>query len=412
MRISKDIVTLSIVGLGGRANAYLNALEEYYSGKYRLVAVAEPDLEKQKMVKDKYNIPTENIFADDIEFMKKDRLSDVVMITTQDKLHFREFAGLLAKGYDIILEKPIATTIEEVIKMKELASKYPNQLIAVCHVLRHSPLFTKIKEIIDTNELGKIITIQHNENIGYYHYVHSYVRGPWRNSEESSPLILAKSCHDLDILLYLTNSHAKKIASFGTLTEFKKENFDEEKMADYCIDCKVEKECPFSALKIYSSQKIKSVVFDLSSVDKIRKYLGASQYGRCVYRCDNNVVDHQSTIIEFDGGITATFNISAFTSKINRTIKIMCQYGEIRACEKPYLIEVTNFKTEQTKQYEIETTATGHGGSDKKFIINFMEAYLNNGKFNSTLLSAVESHIMAFLAEKSRINGGKVEEIK
>ena len=168
----------------------------------------------------------------------------------------------------------------------------------------------------------------------------------------------------------------------------------------------------FSAIKIYSSNKIKSMVFDLSSVEKIKKHLGSTPYGRCVYNCNNDVVDHQSTIIEFDNGITATFNISAFTPKITRTLKIMCQYGEIRACEKPYLVEVTNFKTEKTEEYKIETSSTGHGGSDKKFVINFMESYLNNEKFISTLSSAVESHILAFLAEKSRINGGKTEEIK
>lgn len=412
MRLSKDKITFSIVGLGGRANAYLNALEEYYSGRYELVAIAEPDKEKQKKAKEKYNLLDENIFDSDIEFLKQERMSDVVMITTQDKLHYQEFIGLLEKGYDIILEKPIATTMEEVLNMKKIAERFPNQLVAVCHVLRHSPLFTKVKEIIDSNELGKIVTIQHNENIGYYHFVHSYVRGSWRNSLESSPLILAKSCHDLDILLYLTSAHAKRIASFGSLFEFKKENYIEDKMAPYCVDCKIEKTCPFSAIKIYTSQKIKSVVFDLSSVEKIRKCLGKSQYGRCVYNCDNNVVDHQSTIIEFDNGVTATFNISAFTPKINRTIKIMCQYGEIRAREKPYVVEVTNFKTEETKEYEINTEATGHGGSDKKFIINFMESYIKNNGFISTLSSAVESHIMAFLAEKSRVNNGKVEEIK
>lgn len=404
-------ITFSVVGYGGRANAYLTALETSFKNNFELVAVAEPDKKKQAEVKAKFSLKDENIFEDDIAFCQQERLSDVVMITTQDKLHYFELLQLLDKGYDIILEKPIATSLEEVQSILEISKKYPDQLVAVCHVLRHSPLFTKVKEILDSNELGKIISIQHNENIGYYHFVHSYVRGSWRNSLESSPLILAKSCHDLDILLYLTGKHAKRIASFGSLSEFTSKNYVQDKMAPYCVDCKIEKECPFSAIKIYSSQQIKSVVFDMSSVDKIRESLGKSDYGRCVYHCDNNVVDHQSSIIEFEDGITATFNISAFTSKINRSFKIMCQYGEIRGLEKPYVIEVHNFKTGLEERYEIDQTNSGHGGSDRAFIANFMEAYLRGKDFSSTLESSVEAHVMAFLAEKSRINGGIVQVI-
>ena len=414
MRIKKgnlQKVTFSIVGFGGRANAYLTALEENYQDRFELIAVAEPDKRKQQRIKQKYGLKDENIFDTDVEFCKQERLSDVVMITTQDRLHYQEVIQLLDKGYDIILEKPIAATLQEVLSLKEISKKYPNQLVAVCHVLRYSPLFMKVKEIIDSGVLGKIITIQHNENIGYYHFVHSYVRGPWRNDQESAPLILAKSCHDLDILLYLTGKHALKIASFGSLSEFNHKNYDEKRMAPTCIDCKMEKECPFSAIKIYSSNKIKSVVFDMSSIDKIRENLGNSNYGRCVYQCDNNVVDHQSTIIEFEDGITATFNISAFTRKINRSFKIMCQYGEIRARERPYLIEVYNFKTETEEKFEIVQPHGGHGGSDRSFIAHFMNAYLGNETFKSTLDDSIEAHVIAFLAEESRINHGIPQDV-
>jgi hypothetical protein len=164
-------------------------------------------------------------------------------------------------------------------------------------------------------------------------------------------------------------------------------------------------------LKIYSSNKIKSVVFDLTSKETFEEELQNSPYGRCVFNCDNDVVDHQVTIIEFEDGITATFNLSAFTSNVKRTLKIMCEYGEIRACEKPYVIEVHNFKTGTVEKIDIEVNQGGHGGGDENFMNDFMKQYLNDKKFSSTLEMSIESHIMAFLAEESRVNNGEVKSV-
>ncbi len=407
MRKDNGAVTFSVIGLGGRGSVYLNILDENFKGSYALVAIAEPDKLKQDYIKEKYGLSKDRIFNTDEEFLAQKRLSDVAIVSTQDKLHEEEVIKLLDKGYDIILEKPISTNLDEVMEIYEYAKQYPRQIVVVCHVLRYTLLFNTIKIIIDSKELGNVVTIAHNENIGYYHFAHSYVRGPWNNSLTSAPLSVTKSCHDFDILLYLLGEmRANRIASFGELSYFCKKNFDCSKMADYCIDCSIEQSCPYSALKIYNGKKIKSVVFDLSSVDKVRENLGSSRYGRCVFNCDNNVVDHQSTIIEFDGGITATFSLSAFTSKVNRTLKITCEKGEIRAAEKPYVIEVSNFLTGEIKTMDLNITETGHGGGDKGFIMEFMRAYQQDEEPASTLPQSVESHVMAFLAEKSRNEGG------
>lgn len=400
-------ITFSVIGLGGRASAYLAALRECYPNSYAVTAIAEPDLEKQLYAKKEYGLKDDRIFPTDIELMRQPRLSDVAMITTQDKFHKREIIGLLEKGYDLILEKPVATTLAELREIGELAKAYPKQLVAVCHVLRHTVFFGEIRKIIESGKLGRVISVQHNENIGYYHFAHSYVRGPWNNDQSSGPLMLTKSCHDMDIMLYLLGDcHCKSLSSYGELSVFKRENFDANQMAEKCVDCMLSDTCAYSAPRLYSGGKIKSVVFDLSNVEKTRKNLGQSPYGRCVYACNNNVVDHQATAIIFDNGVTATFNLSAFTAKVNRSLKIMCQFGEIRAIEKPYLIETTDFRTDETTVCKLNVQDRGHGGGDKAFMCDFMDSYLTGKPFNSTLQQAVESHAMALLAEESRKEEG------
>lgn len=405
-------VTFSVVGLGGRASAYLSALQELYPNEHQVVAVADPDPVKQARARNDYGLQDNQIFDTDLDLMEQPRLSDVAIVATQDKLHLRDIRGLLAKGYDLILEKPVATTLEELQEIAAVSKSFPDQMVAVCHVLRHTVFFGEIRRILESGRFGPVVSIQHNENIGYYHFAHSYVRGPWNNSETSGPLTLTKSCHDMDILLYLLgNMHCQQISSYGALSIFNRDHYDPATMAPMCVDCPQNESCAFSAPKLYSSGKIKSVVFDLSSVDKVRENLGTSPYGRCVYHCDNNVVDHQSTAIKFDNGVTATFNLSAFSAKVNRSLKIMCQFGEIRAIEKPYLIETTDFRTDETTVTELDIRDRGHGGGDKAFVKDFMESYLHGVPFNSTLEHAIESHAMALLAEESRKDNGNAKSV-
>ena len=407
MRLSKDIVTISIVGAGSRATGYINALEKYYHGKFTVVAVADPDIKKRKYYQEKYNIKEENLFNGYAEFNKMPRLSDVVIIGTLDDIHFEPAISALEKGYDLILEKPISMSLEESVAVGNCAEKYPNQMVAVCHVLRHSPFFRKLKEIITSKELGKIVDIQHTENIGYYHFAHSYVRGNWRNTDIAAPISVAKTCHDFDILLYLLgeNHHCEYISSMGELTYFNHNNFDKNKMSKKCFDCKIEKDCPYSALKIYNSGKIRSVVFDHSTAENFIKNLDELGYGRCVFACDNNVPDHQVTILKFTNGVHATFNMTAFSNTIHRSIKIMCEKGEIRGHEKLGIVEVTKFG-EEPIVINIPKSEGGHNGADEGFVQNFMESYLKGTHFDSKIEDSIESHVVAFAAEESRIRNG------
>lgn len=408
MRISKDVVTFSIIGAGARSTNYVKALEQRYPGKFKIVAIAEPHDAKREMFVQKYSIPRENVFKDYREFNKQDRLSDVVIIGTLDDMHFEPAVSALEKGYDLILEKPISMNLKETIAVGDVASKYPNQMVAVCHVLRHSPFFAKLKEIVDSKELGNIVDIQHTENIGYYHFAHSYVRGNWRNTDVAAPISVAKTCHDFDLLLYLLGEdiHCEYISSMGELTFFNHNHYDETRMAKNCRNCSLEKTCPYSSTTIYTEEMITAVVFDKRTTELFLANIDALGYGRCVFACDNNVPDHQVTIMKFTNGIHASFNMTAFSPNISREIKICCEYGEIMGDEHTSEIKITKFG-EAPKTIVVPKGSSGHNGADAEFITNFMESYLNGKKFSSAIKDSIESHVVAFAAEDSRKRNGE-----
>lgn len=412
MTNKNEKITISVVGAGNRADIYIMELKKYYPNDFIINGVFDIDETRCKYFMEKYGVKKSDCYLGGIdEFITMPRISDVVVIATLDNMHFIPTIHALENGYDIILEKPISMTLDETVAIGKVAEKYPDQLVAVCHVLRHTPFFSTIKQIIDSKELGNVVNIQHNENVGYYHFAHSYVRGNWRNTDISAPFIVAKSCHDLDILLYLLGGkNSVRLSSMGSLTYFKKENYDSEKMAPRCVDCSIEKTCPYSAIKIYESDLIKSVVFNKHTSETLRKDLETSHYGKCVFNTDNNVADNQVTIIEFEDGVHATFNLSAFTDKNHRSIKIMCEKGEIRATGTTKEIEVTKFGF-GSKVIKPKVLEGGHGGGDAGFMINFMETYLNGKEFDSTLEKSIQSHVMAFAAEESRLNNGQVIEI-
>ncbi|MGI6714462.1 MAG: Gfo/Idh/MocA family protein [Bacilli bacterium] len=411
MRITKkdQPITIVVVGAGHRSDQYLEAINKFYPGKTKVVAIFEPNPRRIELFKQKYQV--EKVYPEGytafLEINK--RIADIVIIGTNDDMHYLPAKHALLLGYDILLEKPICQQLDQVLELKDLQK--PNQFVAVCHVLRHSPFFVKIKEIIDSKVIGNIVNIQHNENIGFFHFAHSYVRGNWRNHEVAAPLIIAKSCHDLDILLFLTGKRCVRLSSFGALSFFKHENYDEKTMAKLCPDCPRQNTCPYSAMRIYGAGAFDWFDLPHHTPELLAQALRQSPYGRCVFASDNDVVDHQVTIIEFTDGVTATFNLSAFTSHITRTLKIMGEYGEIRANSDFREIEVKVFG-EPDRIVKVETDFVGgHDGADEAMMTNFMEAYLNDRPFATTLKESIESHVMGFKAEESRLNNGEVREI-
>ena len=243
-------VTAITLGAGNRGNVYGNYGIEF-SKELDIIGVAEPiSIRKERYAK-KHNILEENRFDTWEDVFNRPKFADAVIITTPDNLHYGPCMKALELGYDVLLEKPIAPTEKECLDILNLANK-TGRIVAVCHVLRYAPYFIKLREMIQSGAIGKLISIQHLEPIEHIHMSHSYVRGNWHNSKETTPIILAKSCHDLDILRWLIDKPCKSIAAFGSLKWFKKENAPEGS-TNRCTDgCAVEKNCPYSALKIYN----------------------------------------------------------------------------------------------------------------------------------------------------------------
>jgi len=404
---------LALIGAGQRGMIY--AEYAYFKKNAEITAIVEPHDERRKIAAEKFNVKEENCFTCVEDFYAKGKICDAIILATMDKQHFDHTMAALDVGYDILLEKPVSPDPKECVLISEKAKKLGKKII-VCHVLRYTRFFSKLKEIIDSGELGRVVAIQHNENVGNFHIAHSFVRGNWRRKDETSPIIMQKSCHDMDILTWLVGSDAKKISSFGSLSHFKPECAPEG-AAERCLDCKVET-CQYNAVKAYMPVRggwPAVLLGSDQSEEGIMKALETSQYGRCVYHCDNDVCDNQVTIIEFKNGVNVAFTLSGFTNRMCRTLKIMCEYGEIRADDLTEMIEITRFNSnsvDETTQrvIRVEKVDGFHGGGDSLLMEDFIANLEDNGADSKTAIErSIESHIMAYAAEHSRVTGTVVD---
>lgn len=405
---------LALIGAGQRGMIY--AEYAYYKKDVEIIAVVEPHEGRRAIAAEKFHIARENSFACVEDFFAKGKICDAVILATMDKDHFGHAMAALDCGYDLLLEKPISPDPKECMLIGQRAKELGRKII-VCHVLRYTNFFSKLKEIVDSGELGRIVAIQHSENVGNFHIAHSFVRGNWRRSDETSPIIMQKSCHDMDILTWLVDSEAKRIASFGSLRHFKEENAPEGSAAR-CLQCKAADQCQYNAVRAYLPIRggwPATLLGPDQSEEGIMKALEFSPYGRCVYRCDNDVCDHQVTIIEFKNGVNVSFTLSGFTNRMCREIKIMCEYGEINACDDGDRIEITRFNSNQVEQINKTLIRTAqvegfHGGGDSLLMEDFISNLENgNAESKTAIERSIESHVMAYAAELSRVNGKVID---
>lgn len=408
--VQKQPVKLLIVGAGGRGKTYAS-YAEMYPEKAKVIGVAEPRRDHRKVVVDTHSIPEEYIFNDWSEAANQPKFADAVIISTQDVMHVEPAISFAKKGYAILLEKPMAPNESDCFRIIQ-AVKENEVLFAVCHVMRYTSYTKKLKEILDSGLVGDIVSIQHLEPVGYWHQAHSFVRGNWRNEKESSFMLLAKSCHDLDWIRHILGSPCRSISSFGSLFHFKKEN-QPDGAADRCLECKVETQCPYSAKKIYLAMVENGYTYwpvDVLALNPSRETiyeaLENGPYGRCVYACDNDVVDHQVVNMEFEGGQTASFTMTAFTEMGHRKTRIFGTRGEIFG--DGINIEHYDFLTDEKEIIptvsEGESVIGGHGGGDLGLMEHFISAVANEDP--SLILSgpdeSLETHRMVFVAERSR----------
>lgn len=404
---------LAVFGYGARGQIYA-LFADKYPEKFQLVAVIENNQERIELAQRTHN--NISVFKDYRDFLVANVEADVVAIATQDGQHKEHALAMMKAGYDLLLEKPIANNRADCLEIYN-ASKQYNRKVVVCHVLRYSPFYSKIKEVIQSGKIGEIFSISASENVGYYHYAHSYVRGPWRSLKESSPMILAKCCHDMDILRWLMDVDCLSVNSYGDLSYFKKENAPNGS-AEYCSSCKVEN-CVYNAQKLYLSKEGRSFsgyFLNKEFTDEnILSALKGTRYEKCVYKSDNDVVDHQVTIMQFAGGKTATHTMSAFSKNVYRDIKIHAALAELVGKFEDNYIEIRYFdgKIEKISIDTTEANVGGHNGSDYFMMNNLYNILNGQDGAGATLIDvSVESHIMCFSAEESRLNGGATVFIK
>ena len=411
-------ITVAVLGAGNRGNVYASYTKKFpYAMK--VVAVVDINPRRLETFGNEYNIPLAARFNSLEEFFSCPKMCDAVIVSTPDNLHYEPTMKALESGYHVLLEKPMCQTEKECRNILAMTQK-TGLIVAVCHVLRYAPYFIAMQRAIKSGMIGDIVSIQHFEPIQYAHMAHSYVRGNWHDSRQTTPIILAKSCHDLDMLRYLIDKPCQTIVADGSLYFFKAKNAPQG-APERCTDgCPHEKECPYSAIDIYLHKRrhVRALSNDFSrriTNDEIMSALKSGPYGRCVFRCDNDQPDHYVSNMVFADGVTASFSMEAFAPSGGRRTRVMGTHGYIDGDGAQFTLtrfrsmkkHVWNKKVSEIPEYK----DSGHGGGDHGVLRDFLEAVCWNdlGRLTSTVDVSVESHIMGFCAEKSRKNGKKVK---
>lgn len=425
------IFTVSILGCGSRGREAYGKNFYLLKDKFKIECLCDINPKQIEIAKTSWGIPEEKCFLSPEEFLKEKR-SDALVIATQDRDHVDMCIRALELGYDVLLEKPITPIEEDLYRLLDAQKKYGGKVV-VCHVLRYAPAFVKIKEILNTGKIGKVVCIDWLEQVAYWHQAHSFVRGNWHSEEETSPMILAKCCHDLDLLQYYADSKCDTVYSVGEVAFFKPEN-KPEGASNRCQTCKYINECVYSAERLYCAKRDYDFdrleplpkekddarkqgwpfnVVDLSrpiTDESIRKAYENSDYGKCVFNCENDVVDYQNVLMKFENGITANLVMTGFTQFPGRKMTFHGTHGEVEMDEENDYIRVSVYGkgTEFLSVKELMRDALkedfGHGGGDVMLVRDFYKA-LSGEELETTLERSIESHLMGLAAEKSRKSG-------
>nr|XP_022332347.1 uncharacterized protein LOC111130029 isoform X4 [Crassostrea virginica] len=414
-----DKTTAIVIGAGMRGYGYAH-YQMIMPEEFQVIAVADPKEYQRNRLQMLCEIPDDMVFQDWRELIDRDRFADCVIICTQDQQHKEPAVAFAKKGYHILLEKPMATTEEDCREIVRVCQEN-NVYLTVCHVLRYTPWVKKIRELIDSGAIGEVVNIQHLEPVGYWHFAHSYVRGNWHKESESSPSLLAKCCHDVDLICHwMGDRKCRSVSSFGHLSHFNKEN-KPKNAASRCLDCpqNIESQCPYSAKKIYieESPGIKTgnkgwPVSVLTSgppdIESVTEALRTGPYGRCVYDLDNDVMSQQVVNMQFTGGATASLSMIGFTESVcAREVNVFGTRGEIRYKDGMTDVVRIDFNTGQRHFHELKAPPrgplSGHGGADRCLMDHFEHAL--HVRFSAIKTGAEEtlaSHLVVFAAEKAR----------
>lgn len=430
-------ITAIIVGAGHRSFVY-SELAKTNPEMLKIVGVADPNPIRRKKAMDYFGFKEDMCFENAEELAKKGKLADTVINGTMDEQHLETAVPLLDAEYDMLLEKPFAPNEEEMRQIVNCAKKN-NSKVMICHVLRYTPFYYAIKERIVNGEIGDIINIQTTEHVSYHHLSTSYIRGKWANSDKChTSMLLAKCCHDLDIIMWMmSETKPKQISSFGGKFQFKPENAPKEAGTICMKDCPLVDTCVYSTKRLYIDHPNRWAFYvwdalegkkNITIEDKIALMKSDSPYARCIYKCDNNVVDHQSVLINFESGATGTHNMVGGSAEPRREIHIIGTKGEIFGNFEESKFTVLKIDpspdahNEECDVEEVDLRVTGdmvgayggHGGGDERLAADFVK-FIRGEKPSlacTSIFDSVAGHLSVYLADKSRENGGMPMDVK
>lgn len=416
-------VTAVIVGGGHRSLTYAD-YSLSHPDELKIVGIADPNPDRRAAAAARYGFSETHCFEDAASLAKLPKMADAVINGTMDHQHFKTAVPLLQRGYDMLLEKPFAVSREEMKALMTVVHAYKNKVM-VCHVLRYAPFYLAIKKRVHAGEIGDIINIQTTENVSYHHLSTSYVRGKWANSDIcKTSMLLAKSCHDIDIMMWMMQPmRPMAVSSFGSRMQFREENAPPNAGTRCTMDCPLVDSCLFSSKRLYLDHPERWKVYvwaDLENIpaptdeDRFRSFRNGNPYDRCIYKCDNNVVDHQSVLIDFENGATGTHNMVGGSAKSLRKIHIIGTLGEISGSFEENRFTVSKIAPSPEEGYteenvDLNVDAEGHGGGDDALTADFID-YVRTGKQSlscTAIENSVAGHLTVFLADCSREQDGK-----
>ena len=403
-------VKLAIIGTGLRGAYTYAPLIAKYKDKCEIVAFVENKKGRRDLFLEKYPVDKDMVFDNLNDFIAHDKLADAVIISHYDLLHYDTAQVLLVKGYDVLVETPVANSLDGLVHLKEYSLKNKDRLFMVAYNNRYSSFYTKLKEIVDDKKLGDLINISYNVDIGYQNFVHNYVRGNWRITSDTATIMLTNSCQDIDMMINLSKGKCQKVSCFSDLRIFNWENFNT-KMSENCFRCSEEESCPFSAKKIYLQEDklINNSVHINPTKDNLEAILKQGPYGKCVFYCDNDVCDNLTSIFKFDNKVTSNFNINAFTKESDKKIRLFFKEGEVEASFKQKEIKIKSFLNTDEKIIKIDQENT-----DEKLFVDFIDRVKNKNYKSciSDVGSVIESHVATFAAEFANVSETVVVDVK
>lgn len=403
----KNTPTFAVLGAGGRGQLFSEWLALHPEAG-RVVAVADPVIERRRKVADLHHIPEAMQFDSWEALLEKPQLADAVINTTMDRLHAPSAVKAMAAGYHMLLEKPMAVSYEDCLAIDRARRQY-GRIVGVCHSMRYHQTYAEAKRLVASGAIGQLVTFDHLEPVNPFHQAHAFVRGNWGNEARSSFMLLAKGCHDMDLVANMVGRPCQRVSSFGSLNYFRKENTPAGAPARCTDGCPVEKDCSYSAMKFYLQRDPRwpSCADILAGKTLSEKFeaLRTGPYGRCVFRCDNDVVDHQVVNFEFEGGITGTFTMTAFRDHgIGRLMRLHGTEGFMQVAINANKIEWLRYHDNRMATIELPPQEGSHGGGDNNLMLNFVEALKQNDPeaVLTDTSDSLASHALVFAAERAR----------